>query len=1562
MSTSAEFSRNGLEVAIIGMAGRFPGAKNIEEFWQNLQNGVESIASFTDEELISSGIDSAMLNDPQYVKSSAVLEDVELFDASFFGFNPREAEIIDPQQRLFLECAWEALESAGYDSKNYQGLVGVYAGAGSNSYVFNLYSNENIRNSIDDFQLFLASDKDFLTTRVSYKLDLEGPSIDIQTACSTSLVAVHLACRSLLSGECDIALAGGVALGSSRKAGYLYKEGGISSPDGHCRAFDAEARGTVGGEGVGIVVLKRLEDALADGDRIHAVIKGSAINNDGALKVSYTAPRIDTQAKVIKAAQTIAEVDAQTITYIEAHGTATSLGDPIEIAALTQAFHADTQKTSFCAIGSLKTNIGHLDTAAGVAGLIKTVLALKHKQIPPSLHFKQPNPQIDFENSPFYVNTTLSEWKANGTPRRAGVSSFGIGGTNAHVILEEAPSVEPSSPSRPWQLLLLSAKTDSALETATANLVTHLKQHPDLNLADVAYTLEVGRRAFDHRLMVVCQSFDDAVTILDTKDPQRIFTHFQEPCNQQVVFMFPGQGSQYVNMGRELYETESVFRKYIDKCCEILKSHLGINLCTILYPIEEHSQAAEQLQQTHITQPALFVIEYALAQLWMAWGISPTAMIGHSIGEYVAACLAGVFSLEDALALVAARGRLMQQLPTGAMLSVPLSEEEIEPWLNEELTLAGINAPSLCVMSGSEEAIANLQSRLTQQGVECRRLYTSHAFHSQMMDSILEPFTKQVEKVHLNPPQIPFISNLTGTWITAEQAINPSYWAKHLRQTVHFAAGIAELIEESEQILLEVGPGRTLSTFAKQQTNESTVLTSMRHPQDAQSDVAFLLNTIGRLWLAGVQIDWNGYYATEQRHRIPLPTYPFERQRYWIEAQPEAFSVKTPEKLLHRKPNIADWFYIPSWERDIPAENVDNQRQTVQKSCWIIFTDTCGLGSQITKQLEHEGQDFITVNVGEQFTKVNSHTYVINPRKRDDYDALLQELRLQDLTPQTITHLWGITSNTQLHKDTLNEHTQSAILNFETSQILGFYSLLFLAQAFSKQNITTPIQITVVTNNMQEVVGDEKIYPEKATVLGSCMVIPQEYPNITCQSIDILIPELGTWQADKLATQLIAEVKTLPSHLMIAYRGGHRWVQTFKAIHLDETIKEKTRLRQEGVYLIAGDLIEGLGLNLAEYLAQTLQAKLILIGTLNLPEKNEWSQWLATHDDRDNISREINKLQALEASGLECLMIKADVTDEDQMQAAINQAYDRFGVIDGVFYVPEIDASQSAFSVQEISQDDCDRQFESKVYRLFVLDKVLRGRDIDFCLVQSSLSTILGGLGLVAYSASYQFIDAFVHQKNQTDSVPWFSINRQALHSDSEREQTTPSEVASAELAMIPKEVWKSFELVLSMSSGGQIVVSTGDLKIRLNQAIKLKPLTQSSDSKQLQQENSFSTHLRPSLQTVYVAPSNEIERTIANIWQELLGVEQIGIHDNFFELGGHSLLAVQVTSRLREIFQAEVPLQSILFDAPTVAGLAAVITEIQPKQDELQQMAALLQQVRNLSPEEIQQELVKES
>ncbi|HEY9860765.1 MAG TPA: type I polyketide synthase, partial [Candidatus Obscuribacterales bacterium] len=1024
-------------IAIIGLAGRFPGASTIEAFWDNLCNGVESIQTFSEAELLAAGVDPQILAQPNLVKAGAPLDNIEYFDAAFFGFNPREAAVMDPQQRLFLECAWEALERAGYNTATYPGRIGTFAGVSRGSYFLNhIAANPDLLASMTGYQTLLGNEKDFVSTRAAYLLNLTGPGITVQTACSTSLVATHLACQSLLSYQCDMALAGAAAI-ALPQAGYLYESGGILSPDGHCRAFDAQAQGTVVGSGVGLVLLKRLEDALADGDQIYAVIKGSAINNDGALKVGFTAPSVTGQAEAIAEAQAIADIQPDTIQYVEAHGTGTALGDPIEISALTQVFRAQTKRQQFCAIGSVKTNVGHLDTAAGITGLIKTALALHHAQIPPSLHFEQPNPQIDFANSPFYVNTTLQDWPQTKTPRRAAVSSFGMGGTNAHLVLEAAPSREPSDPSRPCQLLVLSAKTPTALEQATQNLVTHLQQHPSETLADVAYTLQVGRQAFKHRRMVVCQTVAEAIATLQTPTEPPVLTHQQPEVSRPITFLFPGQGSQYVNMGRELYESEPVFQAWIDRCATLLQPQLGLDLRTLLYPHPgDEATATQQLQQTAIAQPALFTIEYALAQLWMHWGLKPDVLIGHSIGEYVAACLAGVFTLDDALILVAQRGRLMQSLPTGAMLAVSLSAEAVTAWLNAEVSLAAINAPEMCVLAGTETAIQELQTKLEQQGVSCQRLHTSHAFHSAMMEPILASFRAAVSQVKLQPPTLRLLSNLTGIWMTTAEATSPDYWVQHLRQTVRFSAGVSQLLQEPNCILLEVGPGRTLSALIRQHQSQASgqiILTSLRHPKDVQkdteSDGSFLLNILGRLWLAGVDINWSGFYADEQRRRLPLPTYPFERQRYWIDPPSKQANLAPATPALGKKPNLSDWFYIPSWQQ---APLVAPTIATSQR--YLILADSSGVGSDLATQLEQAGHAVMSVMIGDRFTQTVDRTYTINPQHPEDYQTLLQTIPQQ---PTAIVHCWNL---------------EREVRSTEDQQALGFYSLLYLTQALAQQN------------------------------------------------------------------------------------------------------------------------------------------------------------------------------------------------------------------------------------------------------------------------------------------------------------------------------------------------------------------------------------------------------------------------------------------------------------------------------------------------------------------------------
>lgn len=1335
-------------IAIVGMAGRFPGARNLDEFWENLKNGVESVRFFTDEELLREGIAAHLLSNESYVKANAILDDADLFDADFFGFTPREAEFTDPQHRIFLECAWEALENAGYDTARYQGMIGLYGGVSLNTYLItNLLSNRQLIEKIGFLQTSILNRTDHLTTHAAYKLNLKGPSVTVQTNCSTSLVAVHQACQALLNYQCDIALAGGVTITIPDKTGYLYQEGGIGSPDGHCRAFDARANGTVSGNGAGVVVLKRLSDVLSDGDCVRAVIRSTAINNDGAEKIGYTAPSVSGQAQVIAMAQAIAEVSPEEVSYIEAHGTGTPLGDPIEIEALTQVFRNGTALKRYCAIGSVKTNIGHLDTAAGVAGLIKTTLAMEHKQLPPSLHFSEPNPRINFSDSPFYVNATLSAWEADGRPRIAGVSSFGIGGTNAHAIVEEPPEIERQPSSRSHHLLVLSARTGSALDTMTTNLAVYLREHPQADLGDVAYTLQVGRRAFSVRRALLCQNHEDALAVLTMADISKVVTGSKEAAKCPVAFMFPGQGSQYVNMAVELYKSEADFRQQVDRCSELLTPHLGFPLQELLFPENAHiAEASERLKQTAFAQPALFVIEYALAQLLIRWGIQPEAMIGHSIGEYVAACMSGVMSLEDALKLVAARGRLMQKLPGGSMLSVPLTEKEVRSRLNGELEIAAVNSPSLCVVAGADEAVSAFEAALLKNEVACRRLHTSHAFHTSMMTPILDQFLGVLNTVTLNPPERPYISNLTGEWITNAEATSPAYWAKHLRQTVQFGKGLSKLFQDPAWILLEVGPGRALMTMARwhpQKPAGQMVLTTLPPPDVNRSSAEFLLMTLGQLWVSGVEPRWESLYQADPRGRLPLPTYPFERQRYWIEAKAAAPALADS---LEKDPNPANWFYVPSWKRSVQPLANDRQPSGKEASQWLLFVDQLGLGQQIVEGLRQSAKSIVTVASADSFTKLGAHDYALNPASPADYLQLFAQLAREGLMPDRIAYLWSVVPVAEEDTEAAPDEGHMASPDF--------YRLLYVAQALGSYGGGRVVHIDIVSSNMHEVTGAEVVRPEQATLMGPCRVIPQEYAGVTCRIIDVDSGEsLARGGADPVE-HLLEELRE-PCEENVAYRNNHRWIELFEQVGIETSPGLPSRLRRGGVYLITGGL-GGMGLTIAEYLAREVQARLVLVGRSSLPPREQWSEWLESHGGEGREVKTILSLMALESSGAEVLYCSADVTDHRRMHEVIEQATERFGAINGVVHAAGL---AGGGIIQLKTAAKADEVLAAKVAGTRVLQSVLRGQELDFWILCSSRSALLGGFGGVDYCAANAFLDAFAHRHRKQTGDFVVSVN-----------------------------------------------------------------------------------------------------------------------------------------------------------------------------------------------------------
>ncbi len=1323
-------------IAIVGMAGRFPGARNTAEFWKNLRDGVESIRDLTDAELLAAGATAEDLAHQNYVRRAAILDGVPLFDASFFGFSPRDASIMDPQHRHFLECAWEALEDAAHPPQQFPGSIGVFCGSGMNTYlIHNLLANRSLVASAGLFQLKqTGNDKDVLATRVSYQLDLRGPSINVQTACSTSLVAVHLACQSLLNFECDMALAGGVTIEIPHGLGYIYREGEILSRDGYCRSFDANASGTIFSSGVGVVVLRRLEDALADHDHIHAVILGSAINNDGARKVGYLAPSVEGQAEVIREALDFADVPASSIAYVEAHGTGTRVGDPIEVRALAQAFRGSAERGA-TAIGSLKSNVGHLDAAAGVAGLIKAALTIQHARIPATLHFETINPHIELEDSPFHVNSKLADWPAGREPRRAGVTALGIGGTNAHVILEEAPAVSLTRQPKPYQILTVSAKTEAAADRAFANLAAHLEEHTEINLADAAFTCQLGRMVFPHRRAFVVEDRRESINALARLDPGKLISGVADSASP--VFLFSGQGSQHVNMGRELYENEPVFREALDLCAQHLREPLGLDLVKALYPAEaEKNACAARLNETWLTQPALFAIEYALAQWWMEHGAAPVAMAGHSIGEYVAACIAGVFSLEDALGIVAARGRLIYGLPAGAMLAVPLAPSEIQ--FDDTVQLAAINNPSLCVLSGSDSAIAACEDALAKRSVACRRLFTSHAFHSAMMDPILEPFEQRLGGIRMSPPRIPYLSNVTGTWIKPEEATSPAYWARHIRSTVRFSDNLSVLFNAPKRVLIEVGPGNSLTTFARRQGGPSAnAFASLPHPRESVSALRSTLETAARLWTLGVDIDWSKRYAPGSVARVSLPTYPFERQRFWIEpdgiaqspqAAPAPGSAQTTADADERA-----FLYRRVW-KPAPLPTTLPATAAATGACWLLFRDALGVADEIARRLRSAKQDFAVVESGGSFKQLGSGRFAVRSAVRADYDALIAALLESGRAPRKIVHLWSLASSKS--EATLEETLERS-----------FFSPLYLAQALAAQDLES-LQLAFVSNGMQQVDAEPVRDPARAVLLGPARVMHKELPGLHAKAIDL---DFSDGKATECATQLVAEMNATHEDSTIAWRGGERFVETLEPYQISGA-RERPRLKRGGVYLITGGL-GALGLTVAEDLAREFEARLVLVGRTALPPEAHWDKALGD-SARSEIEKErIRKLIEIRARAGGLLVIEGNVTNHDQMRAAIDEARRHFGKIDGVFHTAGIlDDGPLMLKTAESAA----RVLAPKVLGTFVLEAALRDEPLDCFVLFSSISSIQPPTGQVDYAAANAFLDAFaVSRKGAVIAIDW---------------------------------------------------------------------------------------------------------------------------------------------------------------------------------------------------------------
>ncbi|MFB9683537.1 type I polyketide synthase [Amycolatopsis plumensis] len=1504
-------------IAIVGMAGRFPGAGTVDEFWRNLCDGVESITFFSPDELIAAGVDPAQVRDPAYVPARPVLDDVTGFDAAFFGLSPRMAALTDPQQRLFLEVCWEALEGAGYARPgDERGRVGVFGGCNLSTYLLGIAGQFTSDADASIYELVMGNDKDALTTTVSYLFDLRGPSMAVQTFCSTSLVAVHTAMRSLRAGDCEMALAGGVSVRVPDRIGHLHSPGGQESPDGHVRTFDAQAHGSMFGDGATVVVLKKLGAALRDGDHIWSVIRGSAMNNDGALKVGYTAPSVGGQSRVIADAMADARVAAEDVGYVEAHGTATELGDPIEVAALTRAF-GDTAEKQYCALGSVKPNVGHLDRAAGTAGLIKASLVVREGLIPPTLHYTAPNPEIDFAHSPFRVAAELAPWNTDGgRPRIAGLNSLGMGGTNVHVVVEQPPDRPAATPGDPdterrYQVLPVSARTADAADAAARRLGEHLAGNPDARLADVAFTLQEGRKTFEHRRAAVASDVDSAVTALDAPA-----TRVEPVQDRPVAFLFAGVGEQYPGLVGELYRREPVFRAHLDECLAHLDADGdlvtgarggGPSLAALLGRTGDEDPRAERLQRTELAQPLMFAVDYALARTLMDWGLRPAAMLGYSLGEYVAACLAGVLSLPDALALVAKRAELIAALPGGSMAAVPLSGTELAARFDlAGIDIAAVNGPELVVVAGETTAIDRLAQDLRAADLPCRPLRTSHAFHSRMLTPAAAGLTAWIAaNVTLSAPELPYLSNVTGGPATAELVTDPGYWARHMCETVRFADAATELLADEHLAVVEIGPGPSLGALLRGLSPASRwpmITATLPAADDPRPADAVLTDGLARLWLLGADLDWSAYhgrgaatpvYRGTAPGRVPLPTYPFQRQRYWIEATPATGTTRVetpaegPLEEFDRIPLLPEeqWINLPTWRQTSAAH------ATPQPASWLVFARP-GLAEDVLDGIRRTGDPVTVVRPGAGYRPGPDAT--VRPGDVDDLLNLLRDLKRGGTRLDRVVHLWN------LDDDSLS---------------LGLHTLVALARAAGELGLGG-WTLDLAATGTQRVLHDGELRPDAATLTGPNLVIPMEYPGVQTRLIDV--------DAAAGAAAVVAELHRPSPGRTVALRGSRRWLPGYEVLAPQPIEQAASVLREDGVYLITGGL-GGIGLAMAERLARDSHAKLVLFGRRGLPPRERWAGIADGTDEVPGTIRDrVDRVREIEALGGEVVVVEGDVAEEADVRHAVAVAVERFGALHGILHTAGVPGT----GLMQFKQPgDADQVLAPKLPGSRALSAATEGLDLDFVALFSSITSVTGGgPGQVDYCAGNAWLDAYAASHGgRTVSISWGEWTWNAWDeglSGYEEDIQTYFREHRAKFGIDFEQGWRT--LLRALASGEpHVVVSTQDLDAVTAVAARFSVDAVTSAA---HGGSTADRHPRPELVTPFQEPESDVERAVAEAWCEMLRLDRVGVADNFFELGGTSLLGISLLATLRTAFpDAELP-PHIIHEAPTVAALAKIV------------------------------------
>lgn len=1470
----------GRRIAIVGASTKFATGETIDDFWQALKEGRECVGRHARVESENRSPDGG-----HWVELVPQSDKEAFFDAGFFGLSPREADSLEPQHRLFLEAAWEALEDGGYARDLSGPRVGVFGGANFNSY-FSLTNDDYLPKALDGM---IGADKDYLATRVAHHLGLQGPAITVQTACSTSLVAVHLACQSLAARECDAALAGGVSLTTPRLSRYYYQPGGILSPDGYCRAFDAQARGTIFTEGVGVVLLMRLEDALARRHPIYAVIRGSAINNDGGGKASYMAPSIAGQERVIRDALTSARLNAADIGYVEAHGTATILGDAIELAALTRVFRSQTDKVGYCQLGSVKTNIGHTASAAGVAGLIKAALAVKHGLIPPNVNYTSPNPDLDELTSPFFVSARARAWPSQKGLRRAGISSFGVGGANAHVIIEEPPSLPRSRALRPQYALTLSAKTPTALAALAGQMRGRLVGQSRKAFADLAYTLSAGRQPLDYRTTVVADDAPGARRELLKLTRNRRQQTKTAPGARTVAFVFPGQGAQYPGMGSQLYREEPGFRSTIDECLSALKDDHGLDLSAFFTGAVEPTAAAPL--RTEISQPAIFVVELALARLIQSWGVVPSYVCGHSVGDYAAACVAGVMTSKQALRLLTTRGMLMQQLPQGAMLSVALGLEALTALLSEGLEIAAVNGPRQCVVSGPTVRIAAMEHQLSALKIAAVRLRTSHAFHSAMMEPMLADFRQVVQAMAFHPPQIPIVSNLTGELVTPDEMCDPEYWTQQIRRPVQFAQGLQTLAVNGVDLIIEVGPGRQLTGLGQAaglHRQGVSLLPAMPTDQAGVTESESLLRCVSQAWVEGVKIDWPALYGAERRQMVATPSYPFERERF--RTGPSQVVSKAAD-LGKLKPER--WLYVPSWRRMGEVE----ARPATGSAPWLVVGEADCAGA-LAQTLRAAGARVVTAIAGTRFRRVSDDAYSFNPTSAADHLRLLKALRSHDATPRQVVHLTMPEVDLRASNEQRGEPTAT------------FKSLLLNLAAFRQVNGSRPVTFEIVTQGACEVTGREQLQPATGGLVAFSKVAPQEHPHIKCRVIDV-----ETWLGAGGSLDRLTRTLLQGSGKMIAIRDRFAWEQTFEPV-LSEPVGQSSKLRVAGTYLITGGLGH-VGMILARRLAAGWKARLVLVGRRSLPPRDRWNEPLMKEPEHSHTAAMIGRILELEALGAEVLYIAGDVSRIEDVQRIRRITREVFGELNGV-----ISASgrvDTGCAIDEIGDFSSYRHnYLPKAMGVENLLEVFGHDDLDFGQVLSSVSAILGGLAHCPYAAANISADLMVLRHRREQDGVWSTINWDRWAEGPDTAEIDRQDGRLEALAIAPNEGGDVFERLLQFDKAPQVVVSTHNLEARLDVWIRGQVVTGGAIE---------ATHNRPRLASTFAKVEGELEKRLAEIWRSMLGIENIGRDDDFFEMGGHSLLAVQTAAEIQRLLPGRDTYPNI-YNHPTIRQIAAALND----------------------------------